>query len=263
MKGRIIVRSFRRRQIVIYLPAACPGDGTGFSVVYMQDGGDLFLPSPSYSEPLERLEEMVRQGEMAPLILAGVESKDRLAEYTPWPASPLIPGKADFGGRGGEYLRFLAEELKPWIDREYPTRPAMENTGIAGASLGGLIALYAAYLYPDVFGRIGSISGSMWYPGFLDFMAGPPLPVRRQRIHLDVGGLEGVAKTTVQWEMVPANQKAYQILRDKGFGEAGCRLVIEPGAVHGLPFFRNRLPDALRWLFDAGTFGADLPVHEA
>lgn len=258
MKGQLIQDSFQGRQVDIYLPPSCRGDEKAkHSVVYLQDGGDLFLPFSDGDQPLDQLEEMADRGEMAPLILVGVTSKSREMEYTPWPAKALVPGRAGFGGEGRNYLTFLTRELKPWLDKRYPTRSAMAETGIAGASLGGLIAIYAAYLYPEVFGRIGSVSGSMWYPDFLTFMESGTLTKLGQKIYLDVGSREGLIKTTAQREMVPANHQAYRILRDKGLGKADCQLVIDEGAIHGLPFFRKRLPNALRWLFGVGTSSAE------
>ncbi|WP_259462719.1 alpha/beta hydrolase-fold protein [Caldibacillus debilis] len=75
-------------------------------------------------------------------------------EYTPWRAKALSDPYPDFGGQGSHYLSFLVEKLKPYIDRKYKTDGRREQTGIIGASLGGLISIYAAYLYPDVFGKI-------------------------------------------------------------------------------------------------------------
>jgi len=63
------------------------------------------------------------------------------------------------GRNGGDaYLRFIVEELKPRIDATFRTKPGREHTAIAGSSMGGLISLYAAAEYPDVFGRVGAVS---------------------------------------------------------------------------------------------------------
>ncbi|MCX6221347.1 MAG: alpha/beta hydrolase-fold protein [Bacteroidia bacterium] len=43
------------------------------------------------------------------------------------------------------YLRFLVQELKPFIDKTFPTLPDRLNTFVAGSSMGGLISLYALY----------------------------------------------------------------------------------------------------------------------
>jgi enterochelin esterase-like enzyme len=56
------------------------------------------------------------------------------------------------------YLRFLVEELKPWVDDHYRTLPDPAHTFIMGSSMGGLISLYALCRYPNVFGGAGCIS---------------------------------------------------------------------------------------------------------
>lgn len=55
----------------------------------------------------------------------------------------------------------------PKAEKELPQAP--EWRGIAGYSLAGLFALYAIY-QTDVFTRVGCISGSLWFPGFLEYV---------------------------------------------------------------------------------------------
>jgi predicted alpha/beta superfamily hydrolase len=50
------------------------------------------------------------------------------------------------------YLKFLVTELKPFIDKNFSTKPDQKNTFIAGSSMGGLISIYAICEYPKVFG---------------------------------------------------------------------------------------------------------------
>jgi predicted alpha/beta superfamily hydrolase len=247
MKGKILTDNIRDREIIVYLPPSYRRTGAGFSVVYVQDKGDLFDPSGSHA--LADLEVLFEQGRLVELMLVGVASNDRRSEYTPWPAPALAERYGGFGGRGADYLAFLAHELKPYIDGEYNTLRQPGDTGIAGASLGGLIAAYAAYLYPGVFGRIASISGSFWYQGWIEFMAAQRIAPAGRKIYLDVGSLEGTVKTNVQKEMVPQTRKAHQILRSAGFTAGDCKLVIDEGAVHRQEFFTKRFPSALQWLF--------------
>jgi alpha-glucosidase len=55
---------------------------------------------------------------------------------------------------GKEYLEFIVQTLKPFIDSKYRTKK-VESTSIAGSSLGGLISYYALIKYPTVFGSAG------------------------------------------------------------------------------------------------------------
>ena len=60
--------------------------------------------------------------------------------------------------RSEAYLRFLVEELKPFVDAQYHTLPGRDDTLIMGSSMGGLISLYALARYPDIFGGVGAVS---------------------------------------------------------------------------------------------------------
>ena len=59
---------------------------------------------------------------------------------------------------GNNYLRFLVEEVKPFIDKTYSTKKDREHTFHMGSSMGGLISSYAVAKYPEVFGGAGCLS---------------------------------------------------------------------------------------------------------
>ena len=63
----------------------------------------------------------------------------------------------------GKYGRFLIEELKPFIDRKYRTRPEAESTGLGGSSLGGLATLALGLWFPNVFTRLAGHVASVWW----------------------------------------------------------------------------------------------------
>lgn len=247
MNGKFITKNFMNREISIYLPPSYSTCRAGFPVVYVQDGGYLFNPHENAS--IQILEQMFAHKEIEELLLVGIESKNRIDEYTPWHAKALIDRYADFGGGGGEYLSCLVEKLKPWVDHEFNAEGSTESTGIIGGSLGGLISMYAAYKYPAVFGKIGSISGSFWYEGFVEFMKSEPVENSRVKVYMDVGSSEGVEKQNVQKEMVQRTKAAYDALLLRGVSEDRCRLLIEEGAIHKPSFFSKRFPGAIQWLF--------------
>src|SRR3546814_2477430 len=51
---------------------------------------------------------------------------------------------------GPQYLAFIAETLKPYIDAHYRTQADKAHTGLAGSSMGGLITFYGGLAYPEV-----------------------------------------------------------------------------------------------------------------
>ncbi|WP_134685099.1 alpha/beta hydrolase [Brevibacillus migulae] len=247
MKGTFVTRNVNQRCLLIYLPPGYPQDGYHYPVVYVQDTGDVF--DPDQSDSIFHVEEMFAHGELSPLILVGIEPFNRLDEYTPWPAPALDNRFADFGGQGAAYLEFVVEVCKPFIDKHFQTDPRAEMTAIIGKSLGGLISLYALYLYPHVFRKIASISGSFWYPGVIEYMKEQPIDGRMHRLYLDVGSMEGWGKENIQKEMVARTKEAYALLEESGNFQRGLHFTVEEGAEHQLPFFAKRFPHALKWLY--------------
>ena len=105
-------------------------------------------------------------------------------ELSPWPAEGVWKGQAPYKGLAAEHLRWMMEECVPQVEAEISSlmqdRPRMgsqANDGdavrflpvIAGYSLAGLFALWAAW-NSGYFRRVASVSGSLWYPGFTDFI---------------------------------------------------------------------------------------------
>ncbi len=151
----------RNRRIWIYLPPDYDQTDRSYPVIYLQDGQNLFDKATSFSgewkvdETLNQIAQQSGQG----FIAVGIDngSSDRMAEYSPWPNTQYG------GGRGGQYVKFLVETLKPFIDKNFRTLSGPENTAIIGSSLGGLISFYAAIEYPEVFGKAGVFSPAFWY----------------------------------------------------------------------------------------------------
>ena len=56
------------------------------------------------------------------------------------------------------YLKFLVDELKPFIDDNFRTLSGRSNTYTMGASMGGSISAYAISEYPDIFGGAACLS---------------------------------------------------------------------------------------------------------
>ena len=70
----------------------------------------------------------------------------RYADYFPQKALKNLPDSVVSGNvsfNADNYLRFLVEEVKPFIDKEYSTNKSVKHTFVMGSSMGGLISLYA------------------------------------------------------------------------------------------------------------------------
>lgn len=254
MRGTLFTKMYAGRDLLIYLPPSYDKALYPLPVVYVHDGGDVF--DLVLNGTLYNLEQRFAAGTLPELILVGIAAYDPLVEYTPWYARALYPGlgHGDFGGRATEYLNLIAHEIKPWIDQNFYTDNRPEMTGIVGKSLGGLVSLFAAYVYPHVFGRIGVMSASLWYEGFIEFMRERQHLSPDLRIYMDIGNLEGLGKANRQRLIQTCTDEAVSILMNN-LAESHFYFERIEGDDHDPETFYQRFPDLMGWLFDKKTVG--------
>ena len=102
-------------------------------------------------------------------------------DLTPWPEGPIFRKGKPFGGKADEYLSRLEREIIPDIEAEMGIVP--DERWIVGVSLAGLFAVWAA-ARTNLFHRIGSVSGSFWYPGFVEWFSGQTVSAKSAYISL-------------------------------------------------------------------------------
>lgn len=148
----------RDKTIWVYLPYNYNDTTTRFPVIYMHDGQHVFdhAESPKREWHVEdKLNDLHSQA-----IIIGIEhggANRRIDEMTPYKNEKYGGGHAD------DYLDFIVNTLKPYVDENYRTLTEKENTTIFGSSVGGLISFYALLKFPDVFGNAGVFSPSFWF----------------------------------------------------------------------------------------------------
>lgn len=130
----------------------------------------------------------------APAAVVALHPHEWIKDYSPLAAPPLREGAAPFSPGAGEHLRKIASELIPALERQYPLTASREARTLAGYSLAGLAALYAAYTASDVFRNYAACSASLWMEGWMDFMRTTPLPRKDVRIYLSLGKKEPETK---------------------------------------------------------------------
>ena len=121
--------------------------------------------------------------------LAAISDINWNRDLSPWETPEIRNNRYSFGG-ADEYISQLTGKIVPEILSKLPGKP--EFTAIAGYSLAGLFALYAAYR-TDVFSRVASVSGSLWFPGFTEFAKSHDFVKTPDFIYLSLGDAE--AKT--------------------------------------------------------------------
>jgi len=243
------------RPIWVYLPSGYEKEpDRRYPVLYMMDGQNIFDDAKGFASEWrvdETLEELIPAGKVVPLIVVAVAngSDRRTKEYTPWYSS-----EHETGGGGGKHLKKWIKILLPHINANYRTLTGPENTGLAGSSLGGLMALYAAYTHPDVFGKLGSFSPTLgWAGGRL-----PDMIAKKDKpditIYMDMGTREwGNFKDNDGNEIddsIDRLRHMRDILVGQGFVVGWDLMVVEgEGDRHNEAFWSKRFPGAVEFLF--------------
>lgn len=125
------------------------------------------------------------------LTLCFVPCLDWNRDLSPWQAPGSFPGGGDFSGGASAYLRQLTEEVLPNAEgNEVPRRRYL-----VGYSLAGLFSLWALY-QTGLFSGAASVSGSLWFDGFMDYVRTHSFVHIPEGIVLSVGGKEKNTKNS-------------------------------------------------------------------
>lgn len=102
-----------------------------------------------------------------PFTLAAISDLNWNHDMVPWDSPAAFKNGEPFTGGADDYLRLLVEGIIPEAEKGLNGVPQWR--GIAGYSLAGLFAVYAVY-QTDMFSRVGSISGSLWFPRIKEYI---------------------------------------------------------------------------------------------
>ena len=245
-----------------------------YAVLYMHDGNSLFDSTIMWNHQEWGLDETVSkllsEQKIKDVIVVGAwnSGTSRHAEYFPQkPHEALSEVQKEFvtkqlqeKGRttgpfkpiSDNYLKFLVQELKPFVDSAFSTKKDPKNTFIAGSSMGGLISMYAICEYPSIFG--GAICISTHWPGIFSMNENPvptaffnylknnlPNP-NSHKIYFDYGDQTSDA-------MYPPLQKQVDaVMVAKGYSNKNWITKFFPGENHSEASWAKRLDIPLLFL---------------
>lgn len=213
------------RRAYVYLPAGYDA-AFEYPVVYVQDGVAFYRTGRLGSV----MDNLVHLGRAQPTVLVFLEPADRTREYA----------------LNDAYLEFLLGEALPEIEQRFNVAREPQRRGLWGASLGGLISMYAALRHPDSFGLVVAQSGAFQAlpnayerraPEWLieRYAGSPRLPLR---VALECGQLE--------W-LLGSNRRMAGVLFDKGYAHR----YEERSSGHNWITWRNGLAASLEYLLPA------------
>lgn len=233
----------RQRTIRVYLPPSYQHGKRRYPVLYMHDGQNLFDDATSFVGEWgvdESMDALARTHGIE-VIVVGIDhgGDKRINELSPW------TNKRFGAAEGKQYMNFVVETVKPFVDAKFRTRRGRKDTGIMGSSLGALSSHYAVFEYPNVFGKAGLFSPSYWFsPDVYSYTAARHLHPGT-RIYLVAGDKEGDEPQVVVNDVNRMDQQ----LRAAGEKKLSLFTAIRPGAEHNEKFWREEFPKAAIYLF--------------
>ncbi len=194
-----------------------------FSVMYMQDGQNLFEHHTAFLRAWGLREVMDTLPLSKQFIIVGIDNAlhKRAEEYIPH--STTNPNSTSQA-----YIEFLIHTVKRYIDHTFRTFADREHTMIGGSSLGGLISFYAATRFGHVFGKAAIFSPSLgMIPEILTINAGQPTK------------MYVVGSKTESKSMAYLLEKTYWALKNARWPDTSFRIVLKDRGRHN-EFFWGR-----------------------
>lgn len=158
-----------------------------YPVLYLLDGDAHLHTAAGLTRFFSRFNRMPE------MIIVGVLNTNRRRDLT-----PAIGGvrRTNRSGGGEDFLRFLTDELRPFVEREYRTE---DYSVLVGHSLGGLLTVHSWLTRPDAFDAHIAISPAVYWGESASIAAArAELPSRGDRndyLFIGLGEFEGRAIT--------------------------------------------------------------------
>lgn len=231
----------RNRRIWIYLPPDYENSKKKYPVMYLHDGQNLFDDRTSYAgewqvdEALNRIFSQTKES----AIVVGIDNGgDKRIEELSGYSNPKYGG-----GNGENYMKFIVETLKPYIDKNYRTKTCRQYTTLGGSSLGALISVYGAVKFPKTFGKILAFSPAFWFNSkeMDTLIKNSKGNLKKQKYYFIQGKHEdeGMDRETL---------KVISNLKSKGVKAENIFFKEDEDGKHNEMYWRREFPAAFIWL---------------
>lgn len=163
-------------------------------------------------------------------------------ELSPWAIETVVSKDDRFTGGAPDLLPLLTGDIVPQVECLLDSPPKWRC--LAGYSMGGLFVMWAAH-HTDLFSRILSASGSMWYPGWLEYVSEHEFAAPIAGAYLSVGEQESTARNAVLQTVGERTRQVAELLASRG---VNVKFELNPGN-----HFKNppmRVVKGINWLLE-------------
>ncbi len=262
------------RTVDVWLPEGYSADKK-YGVLFMNDGQNLFDANKTWNHQEwlvdETVSRLMENDSIKDIIVVGIFNvgEVRNSDYFPQKAFESLPQHSkdsliavakteksslyEPGFNADNYLKFIVEEVQPYLKANYSISDNFEDVVIAGSSMGGLISWYAVCEYPEFFGN--AICMSTHWPGVMPGKVNPlpkafynylttnlPSP-KDHKFYFDYG-------TKTLDEMYPPFKKPIDsVFTAKGYSEENFRNLKFEGQDHSEASWNQRFDVPLKFVF--------------
>ena len=230
----------KTRKIWALLPHDYDSSADNYPVLYLQDAQNLFNEKAEFGNwEIDKKLAVMSEYNIGKIIIIAIEhaDKDRIKEYN--------VGKTVLGlGQGKQYIRFVTDTLKPFVDSNFRTKKEREFTGIGGSSMGGLVSIFSGLMYPEVYGKLMIFSPSLWVVPKLNIPSDIDSEYQDTKIYLYAGGDES-ATMIAHVKKFKKNMLKNEFVSDK----MKINLSINMEGKHNESYWSDEFPKAIEWLF--------------
>ena len=160
-------------------------------------------------DSLEREVQLIRElSGTSDFRLIAVKVNNWNDDLSPWP-NPAVFGNEGFRGYAEKTLKKLIDEVINPIREESSEALKMY---IGGYSLSALFALWTVY-QTDIFSGCAAASPSMWFPGFVDYIADKA--ILTDRVYLSLGNKEEKTRNPIMRQVGDSIRRTHEMLKDK------------------------------------------------
>ncbi len=264
------------RNVSIWLPEGY-SKKKKYSVLYMHDGQMLFDSATTWNKQAWNVDDVLTKlfsnSKIEKCIVVGIWNISTLRHSEYFPQKPFESLDAQFTDsliqqakrneqtplfstkvQSDNYLRFIVEELKPYIEKNFSVKKQRENTFIAGSSMGGLISMYALCEYPEIFGGAACLS-THWIgifnaqnnpipQAFVDYLTQNLPSPENHKIYFDYG------TQTLDALYEDSQLKVDNVMKMKGFTNKNWQTLKFEGHDHSEISWNKRLHLPLTFLLE-------------
>ncbi|MCM1264214.1 MAG: alpha/beta hydrolase-fold protein [Butyrivibrio sp.] len=172
--------------------------------------------------------------------LIAIDGIDWNRDLTPWRHNKIFAKGEEFAGKADDYLDVLTEKLIPVAEREFALN--IDKRYLVGYSLSGLFVVYAIY-HTAIFDGIGSVSGSLWYGGFTDYVKCHTFKRNPDKMYFSLGDKEASSARGIMQTVLACTEQLEEKYRNDGI-----KTVLEMNEGKHFTDVPERIAKGIKWL---------------